>query len=173
MTSAMRTRAHTVRPGVLAIALTVALGTALTVGSLADSVPGTFRRILVLLPFTLPTPLRDFSSAWGVHFVAWAVLTFVTVPFARRWTDRMAIAVAALAFGVLLEIGQERLSTVRAAQAVDLDANLRGVVVGFTAAACLVTLRSRWGRNRRRHGAQIDSGDLAGHRSTTQDPRST
>ncbi len=116
---------------------------AVTVLGLSDAVPGGYRRLMANAPRSVRRlPLLSFSSVWGLHFVAFALLTFLSVLALRRWSTRMGAAATLLVFGWLLEVGQERFSTVRAYQAIDLEADVRGIVVGFTAAACLLTLRS-------------------------------
>ncbi len=124
-----------------------ATAAAIAVGVLAlglsDAVPGGYRRLMQHAPLGVRRlPLLSFSSVWGLHFVAFGLLTFLVVLALRRWSSRVGAAAGLLAFGWLLEVGQERLSTVRAYQTVDLEADVRGIVVAFTAAACLLTLRS-------------------------------
>lgn len=116
---------------------------AVVVLGLSDAVPGEYRSVMRHAPPGVrQLPLLSFSSVWGLHFVAFALLTFLAVLAVRRWSARVAVTLAMVVFGWLLELGQDRLSTIRAYQAIDLEADVRGIVVGFTAAACLLTLRS-------------------------------
>lgn len=119
------------------------LAAAVVVLGLSDAVPGGYRRLMGHVPLGVRRlPMLSFSSVWGLHFVAFGLLTFLAVLALRRWSSRIGAAVGLFAFGWLLEVGQERLSSVRAYQAVDLEADVRGIALGFTAAACLLTLRS-------------------------------
>lgn len=131
----------------VAAACTLVLGSAVVLLSLSDAAPYHWRRLsnrlAYHLPFGPPAQLTSFTSPWGVHFVAWAVLTFVAVHMVRRWTARLGVALAVLAFGVLVELAQDRLSTLRSSQAVDLGADLRGVLVGLAAAGAVHVVRLR------------------------------
>jgi VanZ family protein len=120
--------------------MTVALMALLVAASLSDRVPILLKRARTRLP--LPDIATSTSSGWGVHFFGWIVVTFFAVQVARRWRWRFVITAALLAFGWLIEILQNTFTQIRHYEIVDLTANLRGVAVGFTAAACYLTLRS-------------------------------
>jgi hypothetical protein len=108
--------------------------------SLSDRVPAMLKRAHQRLP--LPEIATSTSSGWGVHFFGWIAVTFFAVQIARGWRARFVIVGVLVAFGWLIEVLQNAFTQIRHFEAVDLTANLRGVLVGFTAAACYLTLRS-------------------------------
>jgi hypothetical protein len=134
--------------GAVATIATIGLALVVAVLSLSDAFPFLLKRVARRLPIMPPDQVTDFSSVWGVHFFAWALITFAAVHMVRGWLTRAGVAVAVLDFGVLVEIGQENLSALRSFERVDLLADLRGVIVGFTAAVCLNALRSQMRGNR-------------------------
>lgn len=129
------------RQRAVALAATVGLGGMLLLLSLSDRAPLYFKRVRPYLP--LPQETMSSTSLWGLHFFAWIAMSFFAVQIARRWRGRLAIAVVLLAFGWLIEVLQVLLTEIRHYEIVDIEANVRGVIVGFTAAVGYVTLRSR------------------------------
>jgi hypothetical protein len=124
-----------------ALLVTAGILAVLVAASLSDRAPFLLRRARARLP-VLPDVATSTTSSWGLHFFGWIAVTFFAVQVARRWRWRFVIAGALLAFGWLIEVLQNAMTQIRSYEIVDLAANLRGVVVGFTAAACYLTLRS-------------------------------
>lgn len=124
--------------GLVALAVVVLL-------SLSDSVPHYYAQLATHLPPDVRrSPLLSFSSPWGLHFVAFTVLSFLATQAARSWRARFGLAAGLMACGWAIEVGQAAFSSIRSYQGIDLMADARGIVVGFTAAVCLVTLRSQF-----------------------------
>lgn len=112
--------------------------------SMSDAVPGLARRTLAHLPPAVRRlPFLSFSSGWGLHFVGFSVLTFLAVCSVRRLWVRFGVAGLLMVTGWGIEVAQSRYSAARSYQDVDLLADARGIALGFTAAVCLLTLRSR------------------------------
>lgn len=116
--------------------------------SLSDAVPPTAHRLAGHLPDGVRSlPLLSFSSAWGLHFVAFSVVTFLAAQAVRTLWARFGIAGVLMLTGWGIELAQQQFSHARSYEDVDLLADARGIALGLTAAVCLLTLRSR---NRRR-----------------------
>lgn len=112
--------------------------------ALSDAVPALYRRVAGHLPAGLRhAPPLSFSSPWGCHFVAFAAITLLAVMATRRWRTRIAAAAALMGCGWTIELAQRAFTSQRSFELIDLAADARGVAVGFTAAVCLLTLRSR------------------------------
>jgi hypothetical protein len=144
--TALREMAPATRGRLAALSMSAGILGMVVVASLSDRAPMLLRRARTRLPL-LPDIATSTSSGWGLHFFGWIAVTFFAVQVARRWRWRFAIAGALLAFGWLIELMQNAMTQIRHYEIVDLTANLRGVVVGFTAAACYLTLRSWRGRS--------------------------
>jgi len=125
--------APTPRRTTIAGSLLVAGGVIVVAGlSLADRVPLLFERgrgrVEILDVVSVPGDAFTFA-----HFAAWAGLAAVAAMTTRAVLPRLAAAIVLAAISLGLEVGQLFLTTTRAVEARDAEANLAGVLVGTIA----------------------------------------
>lgn len=123
----------------------VTLLAAVIAASMSDRVPSLARQYRHDIP--LPDWMLSFEGVFGLHFFLWATLAFGTAMLAVQWRTRLLFSAALFADSLVLELLQDRYTTLRHYQHIDIAANAVGIGLGVIGGAFVLGVADQVRRN--------------------------